>query len=412
MHQIGSGMYVSGPAPDRRRERRLSSGSAATPPYTGGDVARSGELGRMFDIAAAASQSSQAPSPASSSRRSSGPLPPPPRPAPSPASGPLSQLSHSGLLVGPSPAPTPARAGSSRKGGSWRRAGAGKEAAGGGGAAVSAAARGRARLGVPLACYVAAAAALGAGAFCLASWRRWEALAAAGGAVATVAAVFASNAWRRGAEAERFFRGFPDTAFDGHGDMPVGEIVKITGQVTCGRHPLAAYFHDGAARCVFTSVQLFERHGWARCCCCCRRWQLRHSEARVANFYISDRNSGKRFYVRAGEGANAKITPMIKLKTISFDGDGKGTSVNLKNWMASNDLSCNGALRINEGFIREGDVASVIGILKKHHSCDIVDAPAGVVTTGCQPMRFMFPILIEGLILIGNEDPNEAVYMV
>ncbi|CAL5039534.1 unnamed protein product [Urochloa decumbens] len=404
MHQIGSGMYVSGPAP--KRERRLSSGSAATPPYTGGDVARSGELGRMFDIAAA----SQAPSPASSSRRNSGPLPPRPSPSPSPASGPLSQLSHSGLLVGPSPAPSPARGGSSssRKGGSSRLgAAAGKEAA-------AAAARGRARLGVPLACYVlvavAAAAALGAGAFCLASWRRWEALAAAGGAVAAVAAVFASNAWRRAAEAERFFSRFPDTVFDGHGEMPVGEIVKITGQVTCGRHPFAAYFHDGAARCVFTSVQLFERRGWARCCCCCRQWHLRHSEARVANFYISDRNSGKRFYVRAGEGA--KITPMIKLQTISFDGDGKCASVNLKNWMANNDLSCNGALRVKEGFIREGDIASVIGVLKKHHSCDIVDAPAGVVTTGCQPMRFMFPILIEGLILIGNEDPDETVYMV
>jgi hypothetical protein len=54
----------------------------------------------------------------------------------------------------------------------------------------------------------------------------------------------------------------------------------------------------------------------------------------------------------------------------------------------------------------------VIGVLKKHHAGDMVDAPAGVVTTGCQPMRFMFPILIEGLILIGNEDPDEAVYMV
>ncbi|PAN23193.1 hypothetical protein PAHAL_4G074100 [Panicum hallii] len=403
MHQIGSGMYVSGPAPDRRRERRLSSGSAATPPYTGGDVARSGELGRMFDIAA-----SQAPSPASS-RRSSGPLP---RPSPSPASGPLSQLSHPGLLVGPSPspsqAPSPGR-GSSRKG-SWRRGGAGKEAEAAGG---SAAARGSARLGVPFACYVlvavAAAAALGAGAFCLVSWRRWEVLAAAGGAVAAVGAAFAWNAWRKGAEAERFFRRFPDTVFDGHGDMPVGELVKITGQVTCGRHPLAAYFHDGAARCVFTSVQLFKRRRWAGCCCR-RWWQLRHSEARVANFYISDRNSGKRFYVRAGEGA--KITPMIKLRTISFDGDGKGASLDLKNWMESNGLSCDGAVRAKEGFIREGDTTSVIGVLKKHHGCDIVDAPAGVVTTGCQPMRCMFPVLIEGLILTGNEDPDEAVYMV
>jgi hypothetical protein len=61
------------------------------------------------------------------------------------------------------------------------------------------------------------------------SWRRWEVLAAAGGAVAAVGAAFAWNAWRKGAEAERFFRRFPDTVFDGHGDMPVGELVKITG---------------------------------------------------------------------------------------------------------------------------------------------------------------------------------------
>jgi hypothetical protein len=42
--------------------------------------------------------------------------------------------------------------------------------------------------------------------------------------------VFASNAWRTAAEAERFLRRFPDTVFDDHGgDMPVGELVKITG---------------------------------------------------------------------------------------------------------------------------------------------------------------------------------------
>ncbi|OQU76749.1 hypothetical protein SORBI_3010G200700 [Sorghum bicolor] len=345
MHQIGSGMYVSGPAPDRKRGRRLS---AATPPYTGGDVARSGELGRMFDIAAASQ--SQVPSPASSSRRSSGPLH---RPSPSPASGPLSQLSHPpGLLVGPSPSPAPSPSSSSRKGSSSsrsRRAGAGKEAAGT--AVALAPASGRLRLGVPFACYVlvavAAAAALGAGAYCLVSWRRWEVLAAAGGAVAAVAAVFASNAWRTAAEAERFFRRFPDTVFDDHGgDMPVGELVKITGQVTCGGQPLGANFHD-AARCVFTSVQLHERRRWGWCCCCRRRWQLRHSEARVTNFYISDRNSGKRFYVRAGEGD--VITPMIRYKTTSFDGSKKGASQNLKNWMATNELSYNGDLRVKEG---------------------------------------------------------------
>lgn len=63
-------------------------------------------------------------------------------------------------------------------------------------------------------------------------------------------------------------------------------------------------------------------------------------------------------------------------------------------------------------FIREGDTASVIGVLKKHHAYDIVDAPSGVVTTGCQFTRCMFPVHVEGLILVGDEDPDDEVYMV
>ncbi|BAS98770.1 Os06g0636300 [Oryza sativa Japonica Group] len=174
-------------------------------------------------------------------------------------------------------------------------------------------------------------------------------------------------------------------------------------QVTCGHQPLGARFHD-AARCIFTSVQLYERRG------CCFRWQQTHSETRTANFYISDRNTGKRFYVRAGEGG--KITWMIKQKTDSLDGERKGASRNLKSWMASNDLSCDGTVHVKEGFIREGDTASVIGVLKKHHAYDIVDAPSGVVTTGCQFTRCMFPVHVEGLILVGDEDPDDEVYMV
>ncbi|KAM0911563.1 hypothetical protein ACQ4PT_013379 [Festuca glaucescens] len=339
-------MYVSGRAPDRKRERQLSSGSVATPPYTGGDVSRSGELGRMFDVSSS--------SPASSSRRSSGPLPPPPlRPPPSPA---LSQLSHSGLLVGPSPPHAP----------SWRKASRMRAAAGAGeeAAAAPVVARGRTRLGVPLACYVlvavAALAGLGVGVFFFVSWRRWEGLAGAGGAVAVAAAVLSWNVARCAAEAERFFRRSPDTVFD-QADMPIGELVKITG-------------------------------------------------ARSTSFYISDRNSGRRFYVRAGEGT--KITWMIKRKTVRFDGETKGSSRSLKSWAESHGVSCDGAVRVEEGFIREGDTASVIGVLKKHHAYDVVDAPDGVVATGCQPARFMFPVLVEGLVLIGSEDPDEAVYIV
>jgi hypothetical protein len=108
-HQLPSGLFVSGPQPETpARERRLSSGGPV--PYTGGDVAKSGELGRMFDIPAntgtgiGGGVSSPRVSSRSSSRAPSGPLQ---RPSPSTHSGPLSQLQYSGLLVGPSPSRSP-----------------------------------------------------------------------------------------------------------------------------------------------------------------------------------------------------------------------------------------------------------------------------------------------------------------
>jgi hypothetical protein len=47
--------------------------------------------------------------------------------------------------------------------------------------------------------------------------------------VAAIAAVFAWNAWRTAPEAE-VLPPVPDTVLDDHGgDMPVGELIKITG---------------------------------------------------------------------------------------------------------------------------------------------------------------------------------------
>ncbi|KAH7364983.1 hypothetical protein KP509_18G001900 [Ceratopteris richardii] len=47
-HQLSNGLYVSGPA-EQHKERQPSFQSTAMP-YTGGDIRKSGELGKMFDI--------------------------------------------------------------------------------------------------------------------------------------------------------------------------------------------------------------------------------------------------------------------------------------------------------------------------------------------------------------------------
>jgi hypothetical protein len=51
--------------------------------------------------------------------------------------------------------------------------------------------------------------------------------------------------------------------------------------------------------------------------------------------------------VRAGEGA--KITWMIKRKTVSFNGDNKGASRSLTSWAERHGVSCDGAVRVEEG---------------------------------------------------------------
>ncbi|KAM7277178.1 hypothetical protein ACFE04_019044 [Oxalis oulophora] len=47
-HQLSNGLYVSG-RPEKPKERTPTMSSVATP-YTGGDIKKSGELGKMFDI--------------------------------------------------------------------------------------------------------------------------------------------------------------------------------------------------------------------------------------------------------------------------------------------------------------------------------------------------------------------------
>lgn len=54
----------------------------------------------------------------------------------------------------------------------------------------------------------------------------------------------------------------------------------------------------------------------------------------------------------------------------------------------------------------------MIGIIKQQHSYNIIDPPGGAITTGCQWKRCMFPLLVEGLVIIGNESSDDLVYVV
>lgn len=48
-HQLSSGLYVSG-RPEQLKDRHAPTMASRAVPYTGGDIKKSGELGKMFDI--------------------------------------------------------------------------------------------------------------------------------------------------------------------------------------------------------------------------------------------------------------------------------------------------------------------------------------------------------------------------
>ncbi|KAH9322636.1 hypothetical protein KI387_017275, partial [Taxus chinensis] len=47
-HQLSNGLYVSG-CPEQYKDKQLTMSSTVVP-YMGGDIKKSGELGKMFDI--------------------------------------------------------------------------------------------------------------------------------------------------------------------------------------------------------------------------------------------------------------------------------------------------------------------------------------------------------------------------
>lgn len=103
-HQLSNGLYVSG-RPEQHKERQPTIGSRAVP-YTGGDVKKSGELGKMFDIAVV-DPSVGGPPPLKPSRHSSSSQHTSGSVRSGPNSGQLPKLSNSGPIQKKSSGPMP-----------------------------------------------------------------------------------------------------------------------------------------------------------------------------------------------------------------------------------------------------------------------------------------------------------------
>lgn len=420
-HQLKSGLVVSGRLGQQQKEKQPTMASRAVP-YTGGDIKKSGELGKMFDIPAAVDPPKQPPSRASTSssgsmrNSSSGPM--------RNSSGPLNVVLPTGLFTsGPLGSGQlgsgPLGSGSQKRSGQLDSSAVGSGTGSGSskalyGSAVTSLAddvKVGLRVSRPVVWVVMVVVLMGllVGAFLMVAVKKAVILVAVG---AVLVPLFVGLIWncawgRRGLLG--FVRRYPDTALRGAID---GQYVKVTGVVTCGSIPLESSYQR-VSRCVYVSSELYEYRGLggksAHAKHCFFSWGLRHSEKFVADFYVSDFQSGLRALVKAGYGA--KVAPFVKPATVvDVKKENKDMSPSFLRWLADRNLSSDDQImRLKEGYIKEGSTISVMGVVRRHDNVLMIVPPQEPVSTGCQWFRCLLPSYVEGLVLTCDDNQNADV---
>ena len=241
-HQLSNGLYVSG-RPEQQQKDKPTMGSRAVP-YTGGDVKKSGELGKMFDIHILEgpgphpppSLKSSRPSTSGSLRSGSGSTSGPLSSKHTTSSGPMTRKSSGPMPLPPTGLITSGPLGSStgrRSGHLDSGSGPGKPSYGAAVTSLGSGAEVRVGIGVSKAAVwvfvVAVAMGLLVGAFLMVAVKKAVVLVAVGGVIVPVAAVAVWNCvWgKRGLVG--FVRRYPDAELRGALD---GQFVKVTGVIS------------------------------------------------------------------------------------------------------------------------------------------------------------------------------------
>ncbi|CDP04466.1 unnamed protein product [Coffea canephora] len=524
-HQLSNGLYVSG-RPEQLKERQPTMASRAVP-YTGGDVKKSGELGKMYgiDFTAAAGDHHPHPHPhphpsgappplkpssrhSSSSQHNSGSLrsgpnsgplgqksgnsgPMPPKrytSSSSSFSGPVTPIQPTGLITSGPLATSAAGARSGRSGQLEPHAGPTTKPAYGS-AVTSLSQDGRYGFRVSRAAmwvfFIVVVMGLVVGAFLMVAVKKSVILLAVAGVLAPVLVILLWNFAYKKRGLLGYLRRYPDAELRGAVD---GQYVKVTGLdvlfvevrrnsdislvigkkendwlktrsfkyiknvreligllmigrdilhsftkclsinsnnlmfslrgffcsrvVTCGSIPLESSFQR-VPRCVYTSTVLHEYRGWGGKSANAKHrffsWGCRHSEKYVADFYISDFQSGLRALVKAGYGA--KVTPLVKPTTVvDITKGNKELSPNFLRWLADRSLSSDDRImRLREGYIKEGSTVSVMGTVSRHDNVLMIVPPTEPMSTGCQWTRCLLPTYVEGLVLTCDESQTADV---
>ncbi|XP_076910278.1 putative membrane protein At1g16860 [Bidens hawaiensis] len=216
---------------------------------------------------------------------------------------------------------------------------------------------------------------------------------------AIVSLVFGWNVYYDGKAIIKFISEFPDAELRTARD---GQFVKVTGIVTCGNVPLESSF-ERVPRCVYTSTSLYEYRGWdSKAANPTHRrftWGLRFTERHVVDFYISDYQSGLRALVKTGYGA--RVTPYIEESAVvDINQESKDMTPQFKRWLAERHLSSDDrVMRLKEGYIKEGTKVSVMGVVERKDNVLMIVAPPEPVPTGCQWTSCSLPASVDGIVL-------------
>ncbi|KAL2495523.1 Ubiquitin-specific protease family C19-related protein [Forsythia ovata] len=432
-YQLSNGLYVSGRPEQLLKERQPTVASRAVP-YTGGDVKKSGDLGKMYGIDFSSgdhlpalpkvpsrqSSSSQHNSGSVRSGPNSGPLGPK-----SSNSGPVNKKSSSSSFSGPITPIQPTglitsgplgSSSSNRRSGKLDSPSAGHSSFNKAlyGSAVTSLGE-EVKLGFKVSrvamwvFLVVVVMGLVVGAFLMAAVKKPVILVAVVAVLVPAVVVLIWNYAYKKRGVLRFLKKYPEAELRGAAD---GQYVKVTGVVTCGSIPLESSFQR-VPRCVFVSTELYEYRGCGGKPAKPRHpffsWGCRHSEKYVADFYISDFQSGLRALVKAGYGA--KVAPFVKPTTVvNVSKDNKEIYPDFLRWLADRGLSSDDRImRLKEGYIKEGSTVSVMGVVQRHDNVLMIVPPAEPVSTGCRWPCCLLPTYIEGLILTCDESQNSDV---
>ncbi|XP_073275703.1 uncharacterized membrane protein At1g16860-like [Primulina huaijiensis] len=217
---------------------------------------------------------------------------------------------------------------------------------------------------------------------------------------AAVATIFAWNTcWGRRAVTD-YIASYP------HAELRTaknGQFVKVSGVVTCGNIPLESSFQK-VPRCVYTSTSLYEYRGWdSKAANPMHRrftWGFRSLERHVVDFYISDYQSGLRALVKTGYGA--KVTPYVDESVLVDVNPSKNgvKSPEFLRWLGARNLSSDDrVMRLKEGYIKEGSTISVMGVVQRNENVLMIVPPAEPFSTGCQWSKCILPASLEGIVL-------------